>query len=84
MSCTMLAVQLFDMGASGVGPVMKKAEMPKVLVDTEKGNPYFSSLLCSPLNLQISTSSTIACWQAPHLIIYLHMLTADRHLHFWH
>ena len=33
------------MGASGVGPVMKKAEMPRVLVDTEKGKEHFSSFL---------------------------------------
>ena len=38
LSCIIPAMQLFDMGASGVGPVIKKAEMPKVLVDTEKGN----------------------------------------------
>lgn len=49
------AVQLFDMGASGVGPVMKKAEMPKVLVDTDKGKAHSSSLLCLPFNLQSST-----------------------------
>lgn len=28
---------MFDMAGSRVGSVVKKAEMPKVLVDTEKG-----------------------------------------------
>lgn len=70
-SCTIPAVQLFDMGASGVGPVMKKAEMPKVLVDTDKGKPYFSSLLCLPFNLQSAHCCTSEWWQAPHLSMYL-------------
>lgn len=60
MSCAVPAVQLFDMGATGVGPVMKKAEMPKVLVDTEKGKPFFSSLLRLPLKLQTPHCGTFA------------------------
>ena len=45
LTCIVTALQLFDMGASGVGPVMKKAEMPRVLVDTEKGKEHLSSFL---------------------------------------
>ena len=46
------AMQLFDMGASGVGPVLKKAEMPRVMVDTEKGKEHLSSFICFWLGLK--------------------------------
>ena len=60
VTCIITALQLFDMGASGLGPVVKKAEMPKVLVDTEKGNEKVFSFLCLVFGLRAPYACTSA------------------------
>ena len=57
------------MGGPGVGSVVKKADMPKVLVDTDKGKICFQACSAATCASKLRKLASCTCWRTPCMIL---------------